>query len=315
MFPDGLAANKVVMQAIAEAIPIALCLPAHCVAHSLQIVWDAGAGKSLANPLYQFTQVIGNQGPNSKVGKALESLADDADVAVGIELNAEGAAFNDFALKYTVKRPLLIKSFFTDVGGSRHCPRSHQALQEHLEEECRELKSGLSAPWYLPKVTHNCYGSLPGNRCCVDNTVARQRLRGSLVKLRAHTITGLATLAANKWRSVSTCVARVAPGVLIHGSLPQAFGRTLASAPELKRIRQMIDDGDERIAAMDQEGAIQADPLAFAILRGKRIVGAASFFQRSDCSFLMLSHMVAAAPVDKLFSTFFEAEAFAKTLG
>ena len=51
------------------------------------------------------------------------------------------------------------------------------------------------------------------------------------------------------------------------------------------------------------------------MLRGKRILGASAFLQRGDTPFVVLSFLVAASPIDKLFATLFECESFVKTEG
>ena len=313
MFPDGLAGNGVVMQKIAELIPNAVVLPGHCVCHLLQICWDAGAQKTLGNPLYQIVQLMGNSSFNAKVRKATESQADDADIVVGIAPAPEGVAFNKFVLDYSVRRPLRGMSFFTEPGGQRHDEESYKAMREQIEEDCSALTDGLTAPWDLLVCTHNCWGDLPGLRCCTSTAAARDRLRRSLGKLADWVLSGLKALAANKWRSISDCLVRLSLGILAHGSLGRGFERTLATKAELSRLRQFIAAAEAR-PDVDLAGGV-TDPLAFQVLRGKRILGAHAFLQRADTPFIVLSYLVAASPIDKLFATFFECEAFVKTEG
>ena len=88
-------------------MPRALILSLHCVAHLLQIVFDAGSRKTMMTPLYQLTQVMANGLSNARVQGAMESLAITAEIIVGVEPPPEDLAFNDLVLKYTVDRPFL----------------------------------------------------------------------------------------------------------------------------------------------------------------------------------------------------------------
>ena len=57
------------------------------------------------------------------------------------------------------------------------------------------------------------------------------------------------------------------------------------------------------------------DPQAFRVLRGRRILGAADFLNHPDTPFTLLAFLMASQPIDKLFTTLFEAEAYARTEG
>ena len=105
-FPDG-----AVIQHMIALNASALYLQGHCMAHVLQLVWDTGAGEDLGSPLYGFVQLMANGASNIKVRRAMESLAAGAQIEVGIEpANPE---FNRLVLDYTVRRRLLVQSFFT----------------------------------------------------------------------------------------------------------------------------------------------------------------------------------------------------------
>ena len=56
--PDGLAANRLVMEAFTEAVEQACVLESHCASHLLQVVWEAGAREALVSSLCSFGQLI-----------------------------------------------------------------------------------------------------------------------------------------------------------------------------------------------------------------------------------------------------------------
>ena len=312
-FPDGHASNKVVMSMMSQSCPYVCFLESHCVAHLLQLCWDSGAGKKIASPLYGFVQLMANASSNGRVGRAMESLVTGSDIVAGIQ--APATDYNAFVLKYTLRRPLLVQSFFTQPGGSRHDAGEHAKLVAALEDDCATLSAGFSGPWYANKVCHYDFGALPGNRHSPDNKTCRSLIRASLTKLREHCISSLKELAANKWSSISNCVSRLTPGVLIHDVLGQAFARSLASQAELARLQQVIADDLAQQVAADAAAEQHCDANAFRVLRGKRVVDAHAFLRHADTPFLLLSFAVASIPIDKLFNTFFESEQFAKTEG
>jgi hypothetical protein len=314
-FPDGFPGNVVAMQHQSQEVPLACCFDAHCSSHLLQLVWDSGARKILANPLYQLTQIMANSQHAARVGGAWESLAVETDITIGVEVSERDRDFNKVVLDQTVRRPLLTQSFFTAPGGSRHDASSYATMQEQLNVTCAEIQSGLTSPWFLPRVSHTCFGELPGNRCCDTMLTARTRTRASLRALNRYCLGSLNQLASNKWRSISECLAKITPGVLIHGSLSKAFTQTLATNTELARLGALVAGHDEQVAAADAGAVQHDDPQAFRVLRGKRILGAAEFLQHPDTAFSLLAFLVASQPIDKLFSTFFEAEEFARREG
>ena len=79
----------------------------------------------------------------------------------------------------------------------------------------------------------------------------------------------------------------------------------------MKRLQGLIEAG----AAADAGADAGAGHQAFQILRGKRVLGSSAFLQRAETPFVVLSFLVASFPIDRLFATFFECEAFAKTKG
>ena len=299
-YPDGFPANRVVMAHLAEVVQRACVFNSHCAAHLLQLVWDTGAQKTLASPLYQLIQLLGNSTTSAKVGGAMEHLALEADTTIGVSLSEGDRKFNQMILDNTVRRPLLVQSFFTEPGGSRHDADSHQRMREQLEETCSGIQDGLSAPWHLPRVCHNCFGPLPGNRCCVDANGVSTRVRRSLRRLNEFSVSSVKNFAANRWRGISTCLAKVAPGVLIHNVVPKAFGRTMATGDELRRLKVLVAEHAERIAAADAAGRRQEDPDAFHVLRGRRIIGANDFLCDPDTPFTLLSFLVGTLPVDNV---------------
>ena len=290
-FPDGLPGNRVVMQQVSEMLPFAIRVKGHCVAHLLQIVWDAGCQGRVANPLYQLTQLMGHAGSNVKVQRATVSQADDGEILAGVDPG--DCSFTKFVLDYTARRQIFAQSFFTEPGGRRHDAAAHQKMKDDLEKTCSDLTVGLNMPWNRPKCGHGCWGLLPGNRCCTSNAVARQKLRGSLDTLSKYILTSLKDLAANKWRSISDCLSKVGLGVLAHQCLGRAFGRTLATKDELERLRVLILQD----AAPDAAHADGVNPLPIAILHGKRVLGTHAFLERADTQFLVLSFLVAALPI------------------
>ena len=312
-FPDGHPSNKVVMTKLLQDVTGACFLSGHCVAHLLQLVWDCGARKQLSNPLYQFTHVMGNSKNCARTRAALESLALEANSIVSIEPSQQDIAFNDFVLDFTVRRPLAARSFFKDNGGLRFDADSDAALREHLAHDCAQIQAGLTSFWGLPQVSHNCWGELLGDRCCETVDAGKQKLRVSLVRVADFSLGSLKKLAENKWRSISTCVTKVALGVLCHGVLPKAFARTLAGNAEIARLKDLVQQHVDAVGAADAEGIPHVDPNAFRVLRGKRIIGAAEFMQDQDTPFNLIAFLVASLPVDKLFATFFEAEEYARS--
>ena len=62
------------------------------------------------------------------------------------------------------------------------------------------------------------------------------------------------------------------------------------------------------MANANLNGVPPSDPQGFRALHGKRIIGVHAWMQEleSDCN--LLSFLVSSVPVDKLFSTIFEAE-------
>ena len=98
-FPDGLAANRVCMRLRAMMIPPrALILNLHCAAHLLQIVWESASKKTMSTPLYEFTQVMSNDGRNAEVQAAMESLASSAEIVVGVPPRPQEKSFNECIL-------------------------------------------------------------------------------------------------------------------------------------------------------------------------------------------------------------------------
>ena len=183
------------------------------------------------------------------------------------------------------------------------------------ESDCETLTAGLSGPWGEGACCHYCWGPLPGNRCCVSNAASKSLLLTSLTKVSEFSIQSLEKLAANKWGSISDCVMRLSPGVLINNIIRQAFRRSLASPQDLARLHQLIADEAAQVAAADAAGAEHTSANAFRVLRGKRILDAQAFFEHPNTGFLILAFAVTSVPIDKLFNTLFEAEAFAKSDG
>ena len=142
-FLDAHPANNVVQQYMFEMIPTALFMQAHCVTHMLQIVWDTGSQKRLANPLYQLVQLLSSSATAAKVHSAFDTLALECDVLVGVQ--PQDQPFNSCVLDHTVRRRLITQSFFTEPGGSCHNPESHAAMRESIAETCSDIQRGLSS--------------------------------------------------------------------------------------------------------------------------------------------------------------------------
>ena len=138
-FPDGLPSNVVVMFHLAERIPSALVFSGHCCAHLLQLVWDTGAKKDLACPLYQCCQLISNSKTCAKVSVAMESLALETDVHVCVKPSDEHIRFNKLVLESSVRRPLIIRSFFADPGGLRGDVVADAEMVENLDRRCSAI--------------------------------------------------------------------------------------------------------------------------------------------------------------------------------
>ena len=311
-FPDGHPSNRVVMQHLVQQVPNGVFLQGHCCAHMAQLVWDTGSQKRLANPLYQLVQLMTHAGTSGKVMAAMETTAVESDILVGIPLL--DTAFNDCVLEYTIRRPLLIGSFFKDPGAARHDPESYAAMVESLSESCREIQDGLTGNWSLPQCTHNCHGELPGNRCCSSLAAAKERARRSMKALAQHSICSLQPIANNKWRSISQAVTKIGPSVMIHDSMKKAFARTLATPAEVTRLKGVIQAHADLVAAADIEGRQVTDATAFQALRGRRILGVREWQQTENSRFHVLSFLIGSVAIDKMFSTIFECEEYGKTL-
>ena len=72
---------------------------------------------------------------------AVESLGAGADVTVGLEL--PDGDFNRLILRYTIRRWLLVQSFFTQPGGCRHDPVEHATKLAQTDADCEEVSEGL----------------------------------------------------------------------------------------------------------------------------------------------------------------------------
>ena len=312
-FPDGLAANRVCNTMMKMLVPRALCLMSHCVSHLLMLVWEAGTRKGMATTLYQMTQVLGHALSNSKVQTAMRSLALESDVIVGIRAAAADLRFNESVLDCTLRRCLAIGSFFCDADGSRHDPAAAAKTRTEVDEQCRLVQDGLTGPWSRGRVTHNCFGRLPGNRCCPDYKTARDKVRASLDIVASESVGSLKTLATNKWGSVSKCCTKIGLGVLVHNCLSSAFGRTLASKEEVARLKQLVVENLEQQHAAAARGEFGDDPNTFRVLRGKRILGSDAFLRDPGTPVMLLSFLIGSVPVDKLFQTFYECEHVARS--
>ena len=167
------------MQSITDSVPQLCLLERHCVAHMLQLVWDSGSRKSLANPLYQCCQLLANALTNGKLVSCVESFALEADMLVGVQ-PPQPLAFNQFVLNFTYRRRLRTQSFFTHLGGQRHDAVGYAAMCAEIDESCCKLTDGFSGSWLQPRVTHTCWGELPGSRCCATIAAAQERTRSSL---------------------------------------------------------------------------------------------------------------------------------------
>ena len=97
---------------------------------------------------------------------------------------------------------------------------------------------------------------------------------------------------------------------LIHDFLALSLKETLLSASELKRVRQMLADAEAAGAAGDP-GPGDA-MMCWRILRGKRILSTEKFVNDKRSRFRFLGIIVGCTPIDKLFSTFYEAEQYAR---
>ena len=313
MFPDGHPSNIVVMQQIIRELPFCCFMMGHCMAHNLQLVWDTGARKNLANPLYQLVQLLNNSATNAKVLASFDALAVDTDVQVGVEL--ADASYRECVLHFTVRRPLIVQSFFVDPGAERHDAQVWSELRANIDQSCSELRAGLSGTWLEPVCTHKCFGVLPGRRCCPTVAAAKQQTGSSLKKLREHTLGSMAKVAVNKWRSISAAVTKVSIGLLANGCLKAAFERSLSTPAERRRLKAVIQVHHDLLAAAGVDGGGVSDPNAFRVLRGKRILGVHDWLNHPESRLTLISFLVGSAPIDKLFATIFECEAFAKSRG
>ena len=312
-YPDGLAANRVCMTFQMMSVPRALCINGHCISHLLMIVWQHGTQKAMATALYQFTQVLTQGGANAKVQVAIASLAQETDIIVGVRPSEEDMRFNEIVLDCTVRRALHVGSYFCDPGGPRYSAIESEAKHQEAKRRSEELQVGLTSPFFKQRVTHNCWGDLPGNRCCVDARAARDRVRSSLRCLGHGVLSSLRILAINKWSSQSRCLSHIGLGMLVHNTLPAGFLRTLASPAEVERIQDLIRNNVAEQQAAADAGQFGDDPQTFRVLRGKRILGAAAFLEDIETPFITLSVCVASIPIDKLFQTIYESESAARS--
>ena len=79
----------------------------------------------------------------------------------------------------------------------------------------------------------------------------------------------------------------------------QGFRKTLASNAEIAQLRQFIAQNAERQAADAAAGIVRDDPNAFHVMKGKRILGSAAFFEQAEAPSFLLCLSIASAPVDK----------------
>ena len=115
-------------------------------------------------------------------------------------------------------------------------------MRDTVEEKCRAVQDGLTGSWLELHCTHNCFGELPGDRCCETTLEARKRTRSSLHMVAMESLSFLRPVASNKWRSITTAVALVAPPVFIHQGLRKALQTTLATKGELARLARLIQE-------------------------------------------------------------------------
>ena len=307
--PDGAAANRLVMEAFSEAVEQACILESHCASHLLQVVWECGSREALLSSLYSFGQLMVNGANTAKLFVAMSS---DRFVPIQIVPGIrapDDMGFNRMVLRQTVQRELYTKSFFVDVGGTRHHEQWYADKRASLDSECKVLTDGPNSPWCELACRHFCYGALAGDRCCADNAAAKLKVRRSLDGVARHTLSSLRTLAKNKWRSVTDFLSKVSLGTLVHQSLPKAFAGSLGSAGELRKAQEDIRKALE--AAVDHELVNSTE--AFRLLKGKRTVACSVFFGSPEAQFQLLGMLIAAVPIDKLHATIFESEGFAKT--
>ena len=127
--------------------------------------------------------------------------------------------YNDMVVKYTIKRPLLTNSFFTDAGEARHDAQARTELEARLDGDVVVIRKGLNAPWYLDGC-HHCFDPSPGAvRCCANDGEARAKVSASVLKLVDMCFDGLKELVATRWRSVSQNCQKLSTTSLVHDIL------------------------------------------------------------------------------------------------
>ena len=147
----------------------------------------------------------------------------------------------------------------------------------------------------------------------MNNAEAIVKVRESMDCIASSCLNSLRRLAVNKWSSLSRCLSHISLGVLVHQSMCQGFRKTLASNAEIAQLRQFIAQNAEQQAADAAAGIVRDDPNAFHVMKGKRILGSAAFFEQAETPSFLLCLSIASAPVDKLFATFYECEELART--
>ena len=128
--------------------------------------------------------------------KALYSILLESDVVVGIE--AQHLAYNNLLLEFAYRCTLRTQSFFTQPGGDRHNTVEYAKMCIEIDEDCLEIKQGLTSSWLQPKCSHHFWWKLPGNMCCQSVAQARQRTSTSLKKVGVSSMCSLQKDAANK---------------------------------------------------------------------------------------------------------------------
>ena len=268
------------MGKIAMAAEEVAPIDGHCGSHLLQLCWETGAQDLIINHVYAFTQLMTSTMNATKLDTALTKLADKCQLIVGLPLSAEATSFNRLVLNRTVRRPLKVRSFFQDPGWRRHDPEREQVVLETMETECADIIRCLNVPWTRRGVWHNCFGRLPGNRCCSTLEEARAKVRSSLSVVGRFAIGGLQGLAESKWSSLVQTLTKLGLGILLHNVVGEAFFTSLAVPAEVRRLEKQLAADDAGNHAADGANEV-VDMQKARIVAGKNTLSCKMFFCRS----------------------------------
>ena len=314
-FPDGAPSNKVCLAALAQALPDLLPWDGHCGAHLLHLIWRV-ATKPLGfdNPLYCMSRLMAGTGNAAKIGKAWETEAKQCPVRRGTPPPPDHG-FNEMVLQHTVFRACKTQSYLKRPGTDRHDAETLARLRERCEADANILRKGFNAPWYLPDPVHWCWDPDGfGQRCCRTIMETRELLVSGANVLSNYTFAGLQGLIPARWQSLSRVATKFSLPSLLHNMAKRGLKRTLLTPAQLLKVRRDLQrDAAAAAPAADGLPAPEANDVAAAwrILTGKRTLATDTFVSDRLTPIRFLAIIVGTVPLDVLYHTMEDAEAWA----